>query len=388
MRNQFPAGGGFPCGQFVAGLGGSGAPAELAPLLSDLFASGDEISFASDEAGTAYWLIDNAASYADADALIAASGSGAATGTFAAVQGANSASLDVSGVADGTYSLHVGVRDAAGNASNVLTDTDVVIDAPSTAMEDDVGALFWYNPESSYTEGTGGNAGKVVSITDATGNGYNLDTLASGATYPELLGNGKLYFDGTAHTLMSSVNGPIVPAIDAGTSVAIIMTLTPYVDVDYGVLLERYVLAERNNAGSGGADTTRFGVKLSGASVTAAFTALSRNTAGSNAFDAETSGFTFDGTTSLIVTWIINPAGTLRLRVEGVEQTLDNNTITSGNIPSVAVPITLGSNIDGAGVPFRAFRGEVSHVYAVEYTDDTQIAAIEDQQAAKENRTL
>ena len=68
-----------------------------------------------------HWLVDTAQSYADADALVAAKPAAAAMGNALALAGANTGGFDMSGVGPGSWVFHLGVIDAAGNASNVLS---------------------------------------------------------------------------------------------------------------------------------------------------------------------------------------------------------------------------------------------------------------------------
>lgn len=101
----------------------TGQPDLVAPTLAAL--SLDEGSgvfdFDGDEAGALHWAIDTASSYANADALVAAKPAAAASGSALALAGSNTGLIDLSGVASGGWQFHVGVIDAAGNASNVLS---------------------------------------------------------------------------------------------------------------------------------------------------------------------------------------------------------------------------------------------------------------------------
>lgn len=105
-----------------------GQPDLLAPVIASL--SIDEgtwqFGFGSDEAGALHWLIDNAPGYPNADALVAAKPL-AAAGSGLALAGVNSGGVDVSGVASGSWRFHVGVIDATGNASNVLSANVTVV---------------------------------------------------------------------------------------------------------------------------------------------------------------------------------------------------------------------------------------------------------------------
>lgn len=93
------------------------------PVLSAL--SIDEgnasLSVNSSEFGLLRWLLDDASTYADAAALAAAKPGAQASGVQGASTGSNTVMLDLSGVAPGTWRLHVGATDGAGNVSNVLS---------------------------------------------------------------------------------------------------------------------------------------------------------------------------------------------------------------------------------------------------------------------------
>ena len=108
---------------------GPGQPDFLAPHLTALTVDEDawEYGFNSDEAGALHWLVDTALSYADADALVAAKPSAPAMGNALALAGVNTGGFDVSGVAPGSWVFHLGVIDAAGNASNVLSANITVV---------------------------------------------------------------------------------------------------------------------------------------------------------------------------------------------------------------------------------------------------------------------
>ncbi len=101
----------------------TGQPDLVAPVLAAL--SLDEGSgafgFDSDEAGALHWLVDAASSYANADALVAAKPAAEASGSALALAGSNGGLADLSGIASGNWQFHIGVIDAAGNASNVLS---------------------------------------------------------------------------------------------------------------------------------------------------------------------------------------------------------------------------------------------------------------------------
>lgn len=104
----------------VAGGGGSG------PILSNLVVDGDAgtVSIEASEAGTMYWQVDDTASYADADAMIAAAGSAEASGNYAISAGTNSDTLDTSGVSAGDHYIHFGMLNGSSVASNVLSELE------------------------------------------------------------------------------------------------------------------------------------------------------------------------------------------------------------------------------------------------------------------------
>lgn len=107
----------------------TGQPDLVAPILAALTL--DEVSgafgFDGDEAGALHWVIDTASSYGTADAVVAAKPAAAVSGSALALAGANAGIADLSGVASGNWHFHVGVIDAAGNASNVLSTNLTVV---------------------------------------------------------------------------------------------------------------------------------------------------------------------------------------------------------------------------------------------------------------------
>lgn len=125
---------------FVAG----GQPDFIAPVLTSL--SLDPATFAfgftSDEVGACHWLVDTGTSYADTNALVAAKPTGAASGSALAMVGANSGEIETSDLPAGQWNLHVGVVDAGGNASNVLS-TSFTFSAISESLELNGDPLEW-----------------------------------------------------------------------------------------------------------------------------------------------------------------------------------------------------------------------------------------------------
>ncbi len=101
----------------------SGPPDVTAPTLTILAfeeTTGD-FSFVSDEVGALHWLVDTTTGYGDADALVAAKLAGQSSGSALAMIGPNVGDVDLTVLPEGNWHFHVGVVDAAGNASNVLS---------------------------------------------------------------------------------------------------------------------------------------------------------------------------------------------------------------------------------------------------------------------------
>ena len=107
----------------------TGQPDLVAPILAAL--SLDEgagtFGFDGDEAGALHWVVDTTSSYADADALVAAKPTAAVSGSALALAGTNAGFADLSGLTSGGWQFHVGVIDAAGNASNVLSTAFTIV---------------------------------------------------------------------------------------------------------------------------------------------------------------------------------------------------------------------------------------------------------------------
>jgi RHS repeat-associated protein len=131
------------------------APDTTAPVLSGATASdvnhnSATLIFTSDEAGTCYYLVYDAADPAPDAATIKAQGDAVAKGTAAALAGDNTA--NVAGLSPSTaYNAYVIVEDAAGNASAVAT-----IDINTDAAPPDTTPPVWVkNPEISSTTQNG-----------------------------------------------------------------------------------------------------------------------------------------------------------------------------------------------------------------------------------------
>lgn len=122
----------------------SGAPDVVAPVVSGMTL--DETTwvfgFESDEVGACHWLVDTNSGFANADALVAAKPAAPLSGNSLAMIGSNSGLVDTSALSDGTWTLHVGVIDAAGNASNVLS-TSFALATVSNVLELSGDPLEW-----------------------------------------------------------------------------------------------------------------------------------------------------------------------------------------------------------------------------------------------------
>ncbi len=123
-------------------LAPSGQADSIPPVLSNLSIdqSLQRFSFMNNEVGACHWMLDSTVGFVNAAALIAAKSTAVASGSVAATLGAITHNIDSNGVAPGAWRLHVGVIDAAGNASNVLSG-DFIIAAGVLAVN--ASPLVW-----------------------------------------------------------------------------------------------------------------------------------------------------------------------------------------------------------------------------------------------------
>ena len=93
-----------------------------APVLAggalDVAVSPATLSATVGEGGTAFWMVDGAATRG---AVEVEAGGGAAGGRFEVAAGATAVDVDLGALAPGAWILHLMVRDAAGNRSNVIS---------------------------------------------------------------------------------------------------------------------------------------------------------------------------------------------------------------------------------------------------------------------------
>jgi len=105
-----------------------------APVLTagafDVAASPATLSFTADEGGTAFWTVDGAATR---DAAEVEAGGGAASGSFDIGAGATARDIGLDALAPGAWVLHLMVRDAAGNRSEVISSAFDLAPADLTA---------------------------------------------------------------------------------------------------------------------------------------------------------------------------------------------------------------------------------------------------------------
>ena len=105
-----------------------------APVLAagalDVAASPATLSVTVGEGGTAFWMVDGAATRGAAEVE---AGGGAASGDFEVGSGATTADVDLGALAPGAWTLHLTVRDAAGNRSNVISSTFDLVPSDLTA---------------------------------------------------------------------------------------------------------------------------------------------------------------------------------------------------------------------------------------------------------------
>ena len=84
----------------------------------DMAVSPATLSFTVSEGGTAFWLVDAAATRSAPEVE---AGGGVARGSFEVGDGSNSGEADLGPIAPGVWALHLMIRDAAGNRSNVIS---------------------------------------------------------------------------------------------------------------------------------------------------------------------------------------------------------------------------------------------------------------------------
>ena len=93
-----------------------------APVLTagafDVAARPATLSFTADEGGTAFWMVDGAATR---DAAEVEAGGGAVAGAFDIGAGATARDIGLDALTPGAWTLHLMVRDAAGNRSEVIS---------------------------------------------------------------------------------------------------------------------------------------------------------------------------------------------------------------------------------------------------------------------------
>lgn len=140
-------------------VGGGGDT--TAPSVTLDSASDTEADFTSNEAGTAYWLINTDGALLSGPTIEA--GGGSLSGSFAAASGANSFTLWCASLATGTYYLHLTVKDAAGNHS-----TDQVLSFAHTYL-----GIQYVGAKAVSASGTATNF--AVDLTTLTG---GIDTAA------------------------------------------------------------------------------------------------------------------------------------------------------------------------------------------------------------------
>ena len=155
-----------------------------APVLAagalDVAVSPATLSVTVGEGGTAFWMVDGAATRGAAEVE---AGGGAASGDFEVGSGATTADVDLGALAPGAWTLHLTVRDAAGNRSNVIS-TDFALEAEATsaiAVERSavvVNDTAFQSPASSYTGVPFTVGSKANRLLVAIVHGYS-DTVAS-----------------------------------------------------------------------------------------------------------------------------------------------------------------------------------------------------------------
>lgn len=360
---------------FSAVLARLGAPSDtIAPLLTDLATSGDSLSFNTDEGGTAYWLVDSTASYVDCDALIAAQASGDASGNFAAASGSVSQDIDLSGVTNGDYKLHVGMLDAAGNASNVLT-TDITIAIPAAVMGSDASALFWWAPDSVTASG-----GSVTAVADKTANGHDLDTIPTGGAAPTFDGS-KMSFDGTNQCIVASTaSGPIQPVLAGGGSVAIFMVVDLFSPANSGESLSdtRRSFGEFYNA-AGNNRSTSIGHTIT--ATTQVYEARSQQF--SAAFNISYNAVPFQKSVLCVV--ITQTTATIYL--DNVE--VASGAVTAANFPADPGYLALGALAVPSGLlSGSAVKGDIFEAFATTDVTAGHISDVTAELAAKYGITL
>lgn len=341
----------------------------IAPVISDLVIADDVASFFADESGTGHWLLDSTISYTDADELIAAKASGEASGSFAV--GANEiteTSLDWSEVANGSYYLHFGVLDEAGNASNVLTE-EITLDVAPAVMASDPAALMWHAPDSVTASG-----GVATVITDKTGNGHTFNVVPTGMTGPSFDGT-KLSFNGVNNAIRSTTNGPLIPKIFTDTDeVALFFVVAPYQPASVGESIGfSNMFYEHADSGS----NSTFGVRVNQSNTVAQYEGGARRFSSSFAASVDVPGL-FSPIDLIVL--VVNQTQAW-LRLNGVATT--PVAVNLSNFPNSAQKMSLGGRVTDAGLGTPNFKGDLYEIFATHDASLANIEAIEAELAGK-----
>jgi hypothetical protein len=168
------------------------------PVLTGLLYTNPDFEVGTNELGTGYWLINNAATELAGTAIEAAviAETPVLYGTWTVVNGLNEVPIDTTSLAAGTWYLHVAQEDLSGNiVATGLVEDFVIAAAPSIAYVGGKTAFFagiTTNPASiSLTDLTGGLAsapieGDLVLVNYGIGGGVDVDVTVVTADYVEI----------------------------------------------------------------------------------------------------------------------------------------------------------------------------------------------------------
>ena len=205
-----------------------------APVLTigaiDVATSPATLSVTTDEGGTAFWIVDGAATRGAAEVE---AGGGVARGSFVVGAGSNAGDVNLDSVAPGAWTLHLVIRDPAGNPSNVISTAFTLaavappesIDAPAVSGGAVAGSVLsgtdglWTGDDLSY--GRVWERGGVV-IPGETGPTYTTTASDVGSTITRTVTASNNV--GSA----SATSAPVGPIVAAGPATFTLSPTGPY----------------------------------------------------------------------------------------------------------------------------------------------------------------
>lgn len=162
---------GFGAGAWSTSGSATTAGDATAPIISAAtYDDVDTINITLDEGGTCYYMIDDNATRT---AVQVETGGGEKSGSFAVTPPTDSEVVDFSGVTAGNHYLHIMVKDAAGNRSNVVSAQYTFVAADTTAPV-----------LTSATDAKNGSTASTGSVSTDEGNGTLYWVVTTSATAP------------------------------------------------------------------------------------------------------------------------------------------------------------------------------------------------------------